>query len=487
MPGQKPWQFFVAFFVLLAYNNSEMGESLVDKNITVKEILNVTKGTLVYGNEEEICESFIKDTKVVNAWDVFVGFKGDTRDGGIFYKQALELGAKGCIINKTANEEIEEIEGKFLVTVEDTVEAIQNIAKLKRSKYDIPVVAITGSVGKTSTKDIVSGVVGEGFDVLKTQGNMNNHIGLPMTILGLRDHTAMVVEMGMNHLGEISVLTNIAKPTIAVITNVGTAHIGNLGSRENILKAKLEILEGLREDGKLVINNDNDMLHNWYEEQESNNNIITYGIHNNSDIMAKNIEYKESSSSYILEQNAEQTSIKVPVGGEAFVYNSLAAISVGKILGIDIEKIKLGIQKFELTQMRLDVQKSKNGYTIINDCYNANYDSMKAAIEYLKSTSGARKIAVLGDMLELGEFSKKLHEDVGREVVNNKIDVLIVVGEEAKNIAKIAEENGIETYEFMENFEAIEKIKNIIKEDDVILVKASNSMNFKVIVNGLLN
>ena len=458
----------------------------MNRNISVKEILEVTNGNLIYGNENEMCESFIKDTKAVNKGDVFVGFKGETKDGGIFYKLALESGAKGCIINKTANKQIEKIEDKFVITVDDTVDAIQKIASLKRSKYDIPIVAITGSVGKTSTKDIVASVVAEKYNVLKTQGNMNNHIGLPMTILGLKDHTALVVEMGMNHLGEISVLTNIAKPTIAVITNVGTAHIGNLGSRENILKAKLEITEGLSKDGKLIINNDNDMLHNWYEEQQNKNNIVTFGIHNKSDRIAKDINYQESSSNFTLIEDEGQINIKVPVGGEAFVYNSLAAISVGKILGIDIEKIKSGIEKFELTKMRLDVQKSKNGYTIINDCYNANYDSMKAAIEYLKNTSGVRKIAVLGDMLELGDFSAKLHEDVGREVVNNKIDVLIVVGEESKHIAKITKEKNIETYEFMQNSDAIKKIKEIAKKDDIILVKASNSMNFKEITEAII-
>ena len=458
----------------------------MNNNLTVREILDITKGNLIYGNENEICENFIRDTRMANKGDIFIGFKGELHDGSTRYKEALEAGAKGCIINKNANERIEKIENKFIIEVKDTILATQQIAKLKREKYNIPVVAITGSVGKTSTKDIVASVVAEKYKVLKTQGNMNNHIGLPMTILGLKDHTAMVVEMGMNHLGEIEVLTNIAKPTIAVITNVGTAHIGNLGSRENILKAKLEILEGLSEDGKIVINNDNDLLHNWYMSNSNKNNIITYGIQNNSIEKAKSVEYMESSSKYILGEQKGKSLIEVPVGGEAFVYNSLAAISVGKILGIEIEKIKQGILKFELSKMRLDVQKSNNGYTIINDCYNANYDSMKSALEYLNKTSGNRKIAVLGDMLELGEYSEKLHEDVGKVVAENKINILITVGKEAKNIAKVAKQKNIETYEFMNNNSAIEKIKEMIQKDDSILIKASNSMNFKEIVSAIL-
>ena len=452
-------------------------------NLTLKEIIDVTNGNLVYGNENEECISFERDTRAIKDGDIFIGFKGETVDGGIRYKEALENGAKGCIINKCANENLEKIENKFILEVEDTILATQQIAKLKRKKYNIPVVAITGSVGKTSTKDIIASVVSEKYDVLKTQGNMNNHIGLPMTILGLRNHTAMVVEMGMNHFGEISTLTKIAKPTIAVITNVGTAHIGNLGSRENILKAKLEILEGLSKDGTVVINNDNDLLHKWYLENKDNYNIVTYGIENDSMEKAQDINYLESSSKYNLKNEGV---IEVPVGGEAFVYNSLAAISVGKALGIGMDKIKQGILKFELTKMRLDVQKSSKGYTIINDCYNANYDSMKSALQYLNRTPGNRKIAVLGDMLELGDFSKKLHEGVGNAVVENKVDILITVGKEAKNIAKIAIENNVETHEYTDNNSAISKLKEILEPEDAVLVKASNSMNFKEIVSAIM-
>ena len=201
--------------------------------------------------------------------------------------------------------------------------------------------------------------------------------------------------------------------------------------------------------------------------------------------MAENIEYNETGSKFVLKPDNEK--IDVPVGGEAFVYNSLAAISVGKLLNIPLAEIKEGIKKFELSKMRLDIQKTEQGYTIINDCYNANYDSMKSAIEYLKNIEGKRKIAVLGDMLELGEYSKELHEKVGLEVAKNKIDILITVGKEAENIARVAKNNGIEhVYTFDNNKDATEKLKKIIAVDDVALIKASNSMNFKEIVASLL-
>ena len=464
----------------------------MNKYLTVQEILNVTGGKLLYGNVEEQCKSFSRNTKEINAGDIYIGFKGERNDGSKFYEEAFNQGAKGCIINKVEGLEIKKFEGKFIIEVEDTVDAIGKIAELKREKYNIPVIAITGSVGKTSTKDVVASVVSEKYKTLKTQGNMNNHIGMPLTILRLDDEEALVVEMGMNHFGEISKLTNIAKPTVAIITNVGTAHIGNLGSRENILKAKLEILEGLAKDGTLIINNDNDLLHKWNEEN-TKYKVLTYGINNKSMIMAKNIEYTDKGSKYELAVNmdgkttSDEEKIEVPVGGEAFVYNSLAGISVGKILNIEDEKIKKGIKEFELSKMRLDVQKVERGYTVINDCYNANFDSMKSSIQYLNKMQGKRKIAVLGDMLELGEFSQKLHEDVGMEVANNKIDILITVGKETKNTARVAQENGVEhVYSYDNNQEAIEKLRKILGVDDVVLVKASNSMNFKEIVENII-
>lgn len=357
------------------------------------------------------------------------------------------------------------------------------IAAYKRSLYHIPVIAITGSVGKTSTKDIVANVVKQKYKTLKTQGNYNNQIGLPLTILKLKKEEALVVEMGMNHFGEIRYLTNIAKPTVVIITNIGTAHIGILGSRENILKAKLEILEGLQDRGTIIINNDNDLLHKWYKENREKYNILTYGIENESDYMAMNILSEEDKSTYTLKPKEK---IMVPVGGDHFVQNSLCAIAVGSLFSIPIDKIKQGIESFELTKRRMDISKIEKNITLINDCYNANLDSMKAAIKYLGKIRGKRRIAVLGDMLELGQFSEKLHREVGEEVEKQKIDILIVVGKEASYIAKQAEENGMKKEHIMycqTNEEAVNKLNKEKQENDVILLKASNGMHFEEIIH----
>lgn len=439
----------------------------------IKEILKITNGKLICGDEDLDIQNFEKDTRIIQKGDMYVAIKGEKFDGNDFYKDAINKGAVACLMSKEPDEKIGSI-----VLVENTVKAIQQIAAYKRSQVDIPVVAVTGSVGKTSTKDIVAAVMSQKYKVLKTQGNLNNDIGLPFTLLRLHDENAIVVEMGMNHFGEISLLTSIAKPTLAIITNIGTAHIGNLGSRENILKAKLEILEGLQ-GNSVIINNDNDLLSDWAEKNKEKYNIITYGINNkNSKYVAEDIHSYEDRSEYRIDGKE----VVVPVGGEHFVLNSLCAIAVGRYFDIPMAKITEGISGFELTKGRMEIEKAKCGASIINDTYNANYDSMKAAIEYLEKIEGKRKIAVLGDMKELGEYSESLHRKVGEEVKN--IDILITIGELAKCIEETADVR--EMLHFDNNESALEYLKKIMKKDDIILLKASNSMKFGDIAKKLI-
>ncbi len=460
------------------------------KDITVKDIVNICQGKLICGDENIICKEFKKDTRTIKTGDVYVGIKGENFDGNTLYEEAFENGAEVCIVSGV---EAKEYEGKTIIEVEDSLNALQKIAEYKRSLYNIPVIAVTGSVGKTSTKDIIASVMSQKYKVLKTEGNMNNHIGLPMTILKLEDHEAMVVEMGMDHAGEISVLTNIAHPTMCVISNIGSSHIGTLGSRENILKAKLEILEGTSEDSPIAINNDNDLLNNWIKTNNTTHKIITYGIETKSDVMARDIESFEDKSTFTLELNNKIWDqvvlchkVEVPVGGKHFVYNALSAICVGLENNIEIQKIIEGIKKLELTKRRMEIIKCKNGVTIINDTYNANYESMKAGLEYLHSVNGNRKVAILGDMLNLGDYETELHEKIGEEVIKSEVSVLITVGEASQNIAKRALEIGeianIIIHECKTNEEAIKFAKEELKQGDIVLVKASNAMHFDEIV-----
>ena len=464
-------------------------------NLKIKDILKCTNGKLIIGDTEKECKNYSKDTRTIKKGDTYIGIKGEKFDGSSFWKEALNNGAETVIINNIKLNEIEEYkkQNKNIIQVEDTIKAIGEMAsykmKIQKEKYNLKVVGVTGSVGKTSTKDIIANVLSKKYKVLKTEGNNNNHIGLPLTILRLQDEEIAVIEMGMNHFGEISYLTKIAKPDIAVITNIGTSHIGNLGSRENILKAKLEILEGM-DKKKIVINNDNDLLNKWYLENKNNIEIHTFGIKNESEFNAKNIKLKENSSEFICENKNEKINIEVPVGGEHFILNALCGLTVGKLLNLNNEEIKNGIKDFKLTAKRMEINHLKNNITIINDSYNASYESMKASISNLKNMNGERKIAVLGDMFELGDFSEKLHKEVGTEIYKNKIDKLYLIGNYSKFIGEEAEKEGYKKeniFYFENKDELFNNLKNNLKSGDVILIKASNGMKLFEIAEKLKN
>ena len=451
------------------------------KNLTVEDILKVTKGKLIIGNEKLECENFSRDTRSIQKGDTYIAIKGEKFDGNIFWKDAFKNGADCVIVQdiEFSNEDLKDLDNKTIIKVEDTMQALYKIAEYKRKINNIPVVAITGSVGKTSTKDMVASVVSQKYKTLKTIGNNNNNIGLPFTILRLKDEEIMILEMGMNHFGEIHLLSNIAKPNICVITNIGTSHIGNLGSKENILKAKLEILDGA-ENPTIIINNDDELLHKWYLENKDSRKIITYGIENKSDIMAKDMILEQEKSTYKCNIDGKEMDVEVPIAGRHFVLNSLCATTVGIALNIDINKIITGIKNVELTKKRMDI-KEINGIKVINDAYNASPEAMKASLNYLSSFKNNRKIAVLGDMFELGEYAEKLHRLVGEEVYKNNIDILICAGENAKLIADEALKNGMKKeniYYFEDKSNVLEFLKNEVKTGDVVLFKASNGMRF---------
>ena len=460
--------------------------------LTVQDVVRITNGKLIIGTKDEICENFSFDTRNIIENGTFVGIKGERADGSTLWKEALDNGAKIVIVENInftyAEMEAYKEKSKTIIKVDDTLKALTQIAEYKRTLYNIPIVGVTGSVGKTSTKDIIASVVSQKYKTLKTEGNNNNHIGVPKTILRLKDEEAAVVEMGMNHLGAIEALTNISKPTLAVITNIGTSHIGNLGSRQNILKAKLEILDGMKEK-KIVINNDNDLLHKWYEENKNKYEIITFGIINDSDFMAEDIILNDYGSSFICETKGEKISINVPVAGEHYIYNALCAVAVGKTLDLTNEQIEAGIKNVQIAKKRMEIVNLKNNITLVNDTYNASLESVKEALKYISNIPNGRKIAVLGDILELGEFSSQIHEKIGKEVVKQKIDVLICSGTHSKIICDTAAENGIkqENIYYEQNTKnVIKRIKENMKKGDVILLKASKGMKFFDIATELI-
>ena len=438
----------------------------------VYEIVEATQGILVSGNKDDEINFFSQDSRQMANEGMYIPLKGERFDGHDFIESAFQTGAQAIISEKDVS-----YEDKIVIKVKDTYQALKDMASYLRSHRPVKVVGVTGSVGKTSTRDMVYSVVKQKYKTLKTEGNYNNEIGLPLTILRYHDEEVLVLEMGMNHLQEMSRLSMIARPDIACITNVGTAHIGELGSRENILKAKLEITDGMKEGATLIINQDNDMLQTV---ELPHLNIVRVGKSKEASIQASHIVLEETKSSFEVEYQGKKETIEVPVQGEHNVSNALIAIAVGIELNIPLEDIKKGIQEFKLTKNRMDILE-KNHKTVIDGTYNASVDSMKSSIDVLANYK-KRKVAILADMLELGNYSQQLHEEVGSYVASKGIDVLVCVGKEAKYIYQKAKESMKDVYYFESNQEVIAHLEELLKEDDVILVKGSHSMNLKEVV-----
>ena len=438
----------------------------------VYEIVEATRGILVSGNKDDEINFFSQDSRQMTNGGMYIPLKGERFDGHNFIESAFQTGAQAIISEKDVN-----YEDKIVIKVKDTHQALKDMASYLRNHRPVKVVGVTGSVGKTSTRDMVYSVVKQKYKTLKTEGNYNNEIGLPLTILRYHDEEVLVLEMGMNHLQEMSRLSMIARPDIACITNVGTAHIGELGSRENILKAKLEIINGMKEGSTLIINQDNDMLHTV---ELPHLNVVRVGKGKEASIQASHIVLEETKSSFEVEYQGKKEIIEVPVQGEHNISNALIAIAVGIELNISLEDIKKGIQEFKLTKNRMDILE-KNHKTVIDGTYNASVDSMKSSIDVLANYK-KRKVAILADMLELGDYSQQLHEEVGSYVASKGIDILVCVGKEAKYIYQKARESMKDVYYFESNQEVIARLDELLKEDDVILVKGSHSMNLKEVV-----
>ena len=448
----------------------------------LKDLLELSNGVLIGNADLEMeIKNFSIDSRNIGENCVFVPLKGEKADGHDYIESAFNNGAVGTFTARDS----EVVEGKFFIKVNDVLSALQETAKNLRTKLiDIPVVALTGSVGKTTTKDMIHAVLSKKYNTLKTQGNFNNGIGLPLTLLSYKGEEMMVLEMGMNSFGEISLLSNIARPNLSVITNVGHSHIGNLGSRENILKAKLEILEGMQEGAPVIFNSDDEMLATVENlEQE----CIEFSIENeDADVYAYNIEVDDFSTSFTIKENEKEYRVKINLSGTKFVYNALAAWTVGKMYDVDPEDRAEALASCEYTKMRMNIKKTDK-YTIINDCYNASSESMGVALEMLARQNG-RRIAVLGEIRELGEFAEEIHMEVGGKVAMSRVDILIFAGEHSEAIKSGALKHKMpleNIYIFKDANEIIQNIFDIIKPEDAILVKASRAMEYEKIVSVL--
>ena len=452
--------------------------------ITLEEILKVT-GAEIFGNNVEDEKNFFvsgitTDSRKIYDGVLFVALKGEKFNGEDFAEDALKKGAAAVLVSKTAKNFSTD---KIILKVEDTLTAYQKISQSWRERFKIPVIAITGSNGKTTTKDLTAAALHSLGEIQKTSANFNNEIGVPLTLLGItEDSKAAVVEIGMRGLGQIESLAKIVQPNIGIVTNVNETHIEILKSVENIAKAKGELVEAIPEGGTVILNADNKFTADMKKLAKPGVKIITYGIENPADLMAEKILVCDSSTDFNLKYGGEIFDFEIPVIGRHNVSNALAAIAAGLTLGLSVKEIRKGFSTLATTKMRFEVIR-RDGITIVNDAYNASPASMRVAIQTVGEIYEGRKIAVLGDMLELGEISEKVHREVGTELVENNFDTLITFGELGKFIAEGAKDAGLKNvFVTSTHEESAKKILSVIHAGDTVLFKASHGMHLEKII-----
>ena len=438
--------------------------------LSINDIAKATGGKIICGSDKGVIHAITTDSRQADKDVLFIPLKGERADGHDYIPSALDKGAVSI-----SEREIDS--DKTVIKVADTRLALGDIARYYKAKYVVPTVSITGSVGKTTTKDLVYAVIAEKYKTHKTPNNFNNDIGVPLTVFGIeKEHEAAVIEMGMNHFGEISYLAGIVKPDVAIITNIGMSHIENLGSQEGIFKAKMEITENFTEANTLIVNGDDKFLGNISDTPYK---LVKFGMSDTNDVYAKDIENKGLSGMdfTVVHPDGEfRCSLKQP--GEHNIYNALAAVCAGLNMGLAECEIARGIENCVYTSSRLEISEH-NEMEIINDCYNSSPDSVRAALRVMANTLKSRKVAVLGDILEMGEYAKDAHFDLGKTVKDMGIDFLITAGSNAKYIADGAKSLGMENVvSYATTDELVSDINNLVKPDDCILVKASHGMEF---------
>ncbi|MBC2396623.1 UDP-N-acetylmuramoyl-tripeptide--D-alanyl-D-alanine ligase [Clostridium tetanomorphum] len=459
------------------------------------EIVKAIEGEVLVKGDRFDYDGVSTDTRKIEKKNIFIALKGENFNGNAYMKQASEKGALICIIDEVlfTREEIQK--HTSIIKVKDTRKALLDLAKYYRSKLNIKVIGITGSTGKTSTKDLTASVLSGKYKVFKTEGNFNNEIGLPLMIFRLdKSYEIAVLEMGMSNLQEIHRMAEVANPDIAIITNIGISHIENLKTRENILKAKLEITDFFKEKNVLIVNGDNDLLGALKNNKIK---IIKTGFENKWDFYAYDIVLNESDLSFkvIEETTKEEEEIYINIPGKHNIWNALLAIACGRNLNMSFKEIKEGLKNLQTTAMRLDIIKN-DSFTIVNDCYNASPDSMKAAIDVLIGINGKKKVAVLGTMKELGKEAYRAHKEVGSYAKENGVDLLIALGEFDKAFIEGFEDSHVEKsiqnsekqYLKLDNYdEVIDFLLSYLEKEDVVLFKASRAMKFEKMVEKLKN
>lgn len=416
------------------------------------------------------------DTRKIQPGSLFVCLRGERFDGHSFASQAAQLGAAALLVDHPVDADVPQL------VVTDTGKALLQLAGWYRRRFQLPVVGLTGSVGKTTTKEFIALVLGAKYNTLKTQGNLNNEIGVPQMLFRLEDsHTAAVIEMGMNHFGEISRLTRAVAPTVGLITNIGVSHIENLGSRSGILQAKLEILEGMAPDAPLIVNIDNDMLRTV---KLGDRPLLTFAIDDQSaDFTATDIAEQGSTTTFTVHHSTFTQPVTIPTVGIHNVYNALAAMAVGYVTGVDPVAAASALANYVPAGMRQNLVQV-GGVQVIEDCYNASPDSMRAALQTLGKLPVHRRYAVLGAMLELGDYAKEAHTQVGKMAAENGIDGVLAYGVDAAYIVEAAKQAGLENARLFDTKEALaQSLAQQVQPGDGVLFKGSRGMHLEDVMH----
>ena len=416
------------------------------------------------------------DTRKIQPGSLFVCLRGERFDGHSFASPAAQLGAAALLVDHPVDADVPQL------VVTDTGKALLQLAGWYRRRFRLPVVGLTGSVGKTTTKEFIALVLGAKYNTLKTQGNLNNEIGVPQMLFRLEDsHTAAVIEMGMNHFGEISRLTRAVAPTVGLITNIGVSHIENLGSRAGILQAKLEILEGMAPDAPLIVNMDNDMLRTV---KPGDRPLLTFAIDDQSaDFTATDIAEQGSTTTFTVHHSTFTRPVTIPTVGIHNVYNALAAMAVGYVTGVDPVAAAAALANYVPAGMRQNLVQV-GGVQVIEDCYNASPDSMRAALQTLGKLPVHRRYAVLGAMLELGDYAKEAHTQVGKMAAENGIDGVLAYGADAAYIVEAAKQAGLENARLFDTKEALaQSLAQQVQPGDGVLFKGSRGMHLEDVMH----
>jgi UDP-N-acetylmuramoyl-tripeptide--D-alanyl-D-alanine ligase len=458
----------------------------------LEEVLKATGGRLLQGDEKRSFSGISTDSRTIAEGELFIALKGERFDGHHFAIEALRKRAGGVIIEEDRVRDIRwnGYRPSAVIAVKDALRALGDIARERRRRFGTPLVALTGSNGKTTTKEMISACLETTFPVLKTEGNLNNLIGLPLTLLNLTEQERIVVlEMGMNVPGEIRRLTEIAEPDVGLITNIERVHLEGVGGLERVKEEKGELFRRMRQDGTILVNQDDPRVIDLASEFRGQK--ITFGVDHPAEVMAREVRLKGvGGTSFTLRMEGVSMEITLPFLGGHFVPNALCAIAAASLFGIELEKVKEALEHLPPSPMRMEVLRPKEGVTLINDAYNANPRSMELALQILSEIKGeGRGIAVLGDMLEMGDYSVEAHQLIGKRAVELSIDFILALGEEAPVLVESAIRHGLnsERARIVESHtEAISILKKMVRDGDRILVKGSRRMRMEKIAEGLM-